>query len=225
MIYKFRIFFISFFIFTTLSGIFCQGNKLPLKVGNFGNDEKPLIFHISGDGGWRGFDVKMAEEYKNNRLSFIALNSLKYFWVTKTPAQFANDIVPMLNDSLKTRNKKELIIVGFSFGAEIIPFLFTRLPDDLKKKVRLLVLITPARTSDFTIHLSDMMGEDHDYAYDVEKEVEKINETKVLAVFGEKETTSFPVTLKKDNLKIIFVKGSHHFTNAKAVMDLILPEF
>lgn len=87
-----------------------------------------------------------------------------------------------------------------------------------------MVMITPAKTSDFTIHITDMMGVDHDYAYDVEKEVEKIKTTRVLAIFGDREESSFPVSHKQENFKISFIKSSHHFTDAKAVMEKILQE-
>lgn len=203
--------------------VFSQTKELPLITGKL-DTTKYLVFHISGDGGWRGFDVKMAEEFKNNGLSYIALSSLKYFWTTKTPDQLVKDVEPVLKDTLQAWHKKEIVLVGFSFGAEIMPFVITRLPDYLKQKIKLMVLITPARTSDFTIHLTDLMGVGHNYAYDVAAEVEKIKTTKILAIFGEKENSTFPKTLKQANLKITFVKGSHHFTDAKAVMGIIMQE-
>jgi type IV secretory pathway VirJ component len=200
-----------------------QGKEIPLILEKF-DSTKYLVFHITGDGGWRGFDIKLADEFKAQRMSYIYLNALKYFWKTKTPAQLADDIIPVLRNYLKKWDKKELILVGFSFGAEIIPFLYTRLPEDLKQKVKLLVIITPASTSDFTIHLTDMMGVDHKYAYDVVKEVDKIKTTKVLALFGEKEESTFPANHKQENCKMTFIKGSHHFTDGKAVILKILNE-
>ncbi len=214
---------LSLIFLFSFSILFSQKKDLPLIVEKF-DSSKYLVFHITGDGGWRGYDIKLADEFKANKMSYIFLNAFKYFWSTKTPDQLAKDIVPVLSDSLKTWNKKELIIVGFSFGAEIIPFLFTRLPEELKQKVRLLVLITPAKTSDLTIHITDMLGVDHDYAYNVVNEVEKIKTAKVLAIFGEKETSIFSEKYKQENLKVIFIKGGHHFTDAKAVMEIILQE-
>jgi type IV secretory pathway VirJ component len=85
-------------------------------------------------------------------------------------------------------------------------------------------MVTPAGTSDFTIHLTDMMGVDHKYAYNVVKEVEKIKDTRVLAIFGEKEQSTFPATHKQVNCKMTFIKGSHHITDGKAVMEKIRNE-
>jgi len=204
--------------------VFSQDKELPLIV-NKSDSTQYLVFHITGDGGWRGFDIKLADEFKSHQISYVYLNALKYFWKTKTPDQLAIDIIPAIKKYLKKWDKKELILVGFSFGAEIIPFVYNRLPDDIKQKVKLVVSITPASTSDFTIHVSDMMGVDRHYKYDVVKEVGKIKTTKVLVVFGEKEDSTFPKNMKQENLKITFTKGGHHFTDAKAVMNIILSEF
>jgi type IV secretory pathway VirJ component len=195
----------------------------PLIV-NKSDSSNYLVFHITGDGGWHSFDIKMANEFKSHHLSYVYLNSLKYFWKTKTPDELAIDIIPVLREYLEKWNKKELILSGFSFGAEIIPFLYTRLPEDLKQKVKMVIAITPASTSDFTIHVSDMMGVDHKYIYDVPKEVEKIKTTKVVVIFGEKEKSTFPESMKQENLKIEFIKGGHHFTDAKSVMEEYIAE-
>jgi type IV secretory pathway VirJ component len=206
-----------------LNPLFSQDKELPLIV-NKSDSTDYLVFHITGDGGWRGFDIKLADEFKAHQMSYVYLNALKYFWKTKSPDQLAIDAIPALNDYMKKWDKKELILVGFSFGAEIIPFLYTRLPEDMKQRVKLVVMITPASTSDFTIHLTDMMGVDHKYPYDVVKEVEKTKTSKVLVIFGEKEDSTFPENMKLANLKISFTKGGHHFSDANAVMNKILSE-
>lgn len=212
------------FIFLKFYLAVAQEKILPLVMNNDSANSKTLVFQITGDGGWYGFDIKMSEEYKNQHLSYVFLNSYKYFWSTKSPDELTIDIIPVLNKYLKEWNKTELLLVGFSFGAEILPFLYTRLPDELKKKVKLVVLITPNSTSDFTIHFHDMIGIDGDYPYNVVTEVEKIHTTHILAIFGEKEKSIFPETGTQKNLKIKYNKGGHHFTDANAVMKIILKE-
>jgi type IV secretory pathway VirJ component len=103
-----------------------------------------------------------------------------------------------------------------------MPFLYNRLPDEIKQIIKQIILITPAASSDFEIHLTDMIGVDHDYIFDVEKEVEKIKIPKITAIFGEDENSTFPADHKQDNFKVHFVKGSHHFKDAIPVMDIIL---
>jgi type IV secretory pathway VirJ component len=198
-----------------------QDQSLPLVLEK-SDSTNYLVFHVTGDGGMRGFDIKLSDEFRDHRFSYIILNAYKYFWSPKTPDQLASDIIPVIKDYLAKWDKNEIVLSGFSFGAEVIPFLFTRLPEDLKQKVKLVVLLTPASTSDFTIHLTDMIGADGKYANDVVKEVEKITTAPVLTIFGEKEDSSFPQNLKKDNYQTLFIKGSHHFTDADVVMESVL---
>jgi type IV secretory pathway VirJ component len=200
-----------------------QSVDFPLKLG-VNDTSKYMVFHITGDGGWMGFDIKLTKEFQAYHMPYVVLNSRKYFWKSKTPDGLAKDMIPVMYEYLKKWNKNEILLTGFSFGAEIIPFLYNRLPDDLKDKVKMITMITPAGTSDFTIHLTDMMGIEHQYKYDVVKEVGKIKNIKILAIFGKKEHSTFPADYKQKNVSIAFIKGTHHFTDDKTVMGILINE-
>jgi type IV secretory pathway VirJ component len=214
--------FISLLLISSLL-LFGQAQSLPLVLEK-SDSSNYLVFHVTGDGGMRGFDVKLTDEFKNHRFSYIILNAYKYFWSPKSPDQLASDIVPIIKDYLAKWSKTAIVLSGYSFGAEVIPFLFNRLPEELKEKVKLVVLLSPASTSDFTIHLADMIGADNTYANDVVKEVEKIKKPPVLTIFGEKEDSSFPSNHQQDNYQTLFIKGNHHFTDADGVMESVLDE-
>lgn len=202
-----------------------MNKKLPVVVRNNGENSTPLIFHTTGDGGMVRFDVKMSNVYKANGFSFIALNSLKYFLTQKSPTKLTQDVVPVIRRYIEAWNKEEIILVGFSFGAEITPFLFERLPAELKEKVKLVVLLTPAKTSDFHIRIRDMIGLDKKYeSYDVANETAKILSTKVLAIYGKKEKSIFSKNSEQPNLKVLYIKGGHDFKDSKTVFDLMMKE-
>lgn len=69
-----------------------------------------------------------------------------------------------------------------------------------------------------------MIGAENTYANVVVKEVEKITTTPILAIFGEKEDSSFPSNHKQDNYQTLYINGSHHFTDADGVMESLLDE-
>ena len=183
-----------------------------------------MIFYVSGDGGWNSFDKKMANEFRMADMPFIALNSFKYFWTTKTPEQFSNDLIPVLKDYSKKWNKKEIIFIGYSFGGDVLPFLINRLPDDLKEKIKVIALITPGKTSDFTIHINDMLLIDGTYKYNVPKEIAKISTEKIICFFGQKEETIFAEGQQPKNVRNVFVKGGHSFSDSKTVMKEIFAD-
>lgn len=200
---------------------FCQGEKLPLILERF-DSTNDLVLLVTGDGGWKNYSVKLADELKVRHTSYMVLNSLKYFWERKTPDEFANELTPVIKAYLEKWNKKELVLMGLSFGADVTPFLYNRMPAELKLRIKQIVLISPASTSDFTIHLSDMMGEAHTYKYDVVKEVEKIKTTKIITFYGDNEKPTFPINHHQDNLQVNFLKGGHHFTDAATVIEKMI---
>jgi type IV secretory pathway VirJ component len=222
---KFLIFMqLCFSVFFSEKIVLSQTTELPLRIKSAPESSRPMVFYITGDGGWNSFDKKMANEYELYTMPYIGLNSLKYFWSKKSPDQLAKDIVPVLYRYMKEWDKKEIIMVGYSFGAEILPFLYTRLPNNLKESVKLITLITPYKTSDFTIHLNDMLMFDGKYQYDVVAEIGKIEAPNILCLFGSSETSIFGNSNQQKNLKIQFIKGWHRFSDSDAVMQLVLNE-
>jgi type IV secretory pathway VirJ component len=208
-----------------LAPVYGVYKKLPVIIRSGDNNSTPMIFHISGDGGMVRFDTKMSREYNNNGYSFVALNSLKYFETRKSPEKVAHDVVPVIRHYLDTWDKEDLILVGFSFGAEIAPFLYERLPAELKEKVKLLVLLTPAKTSDFHIHIRDMIGIDKkNEPYNVVQETNKIKSPKILAIYGSKEKSIALKDCEQPNLKVLYINGGHGFRNSKTVFNLIMKE-
>lgn len=216
--------FILLFVCLFFQGVasFGENNELPLKIKFNGENNTPLIFHITGDGGMVRFDLKMLREYQNAGFSCIGLSSLKYFITGKTPEKIAQDVIPVIERYSKEWNKETILLVGFSFGAEIIPFLYNRLPSNMQEKVKLVVLLTPAKTSQFRIRLRDMIGMDKKKEpYNVVDETAKINTARVLAIYGTKEKPSLEESDKQPNLKIKFIKGGHGFHDSREVFRLI----
>ena len=225
---KFILCFICFLLagITTYSKVeVTQNKKFPLTIQFNGKNNTPLIFHMTGDGGAVRFDLKMFKEYHDNGFSFLGLNSLKYFSDKKTPDRVANEMIPVIKRYSQLWSKETLMLVGFSFGAEIIPFLYDRLPDDMKKELKLVVLLTPSKRSDFHIRMRDMIGIDKkNERYDVVNETAKIKFTKVLAIYGKEEKPSLKTSPDQPKLKILTIKGGHGFKDSREVFRLIANE-
>jgi type IV secretory pathway VirJ component len=112
-------------------------------------------------------------------------------------------------------HKSSLIIVGYSFGADVASFLPNRLPVDLQKKINKIALFSPSASSDFVIRLSDMMGgtENVDRKYKVGPEIAK-TDLPVVIIFGKDEVMALKNSLpKRRNLTIYEVPGDHRYNN------------
>ncbi|WP_428329510.1 AcvB/VirJ family lysyl-phosphatidylglycerol hydrolase [Mucilaginibacter sp.] len=176
--------------------------------------EDKLILFISGDGGWNSFSQKLVDCYAANGFNVVGFNSLKYFWKKKTPQETANDIAALLNKYSTEWHKKKIIICGFSFGADVAPFIYRRLPDDLKSRVSLVQLISPSSFTDFEIHVMDLLGSGNAVrSMNIAAEV-KLMDVPVICYYGEQEKEKSLSEIKTTGFKIIILNGDHHYAKS-----------
>jgi type IV secretory pathway VirJ component len=188
--------------------------KLPVVITNAleQNREAPVALLISGDGGWYGFEQQIADNLAKHEIPTVGLDSKKYFWNRRTPDEAARDIGNELNYYLKEWGRDKLVLVGYSLGAEIVPFIVNRLSEDVKSKVISVVLLSPDVTTDFEIHISNMLGMgNRQNTYDVAEEIKKIEGVNTILIFGEGEKSKVPELLKGASVKISFIPGDHHY--------------
>jgi type IV secretory pathway VirJ component len=170
-----------------------------------------FVLLISGDGGWNDFSQALADSYAARGIPAIGLNSLKYFWKKKTPQQAANDVASVLNQYINEWKKKNIIICGFSFGADVAPFIYRRLPEKLRNRVELVQLVSPASFTDFEIHVSDLISLKNPVrSMDIASEVKMID-VPVICYYGNLEEVKPLSGLKKANFKTIILPGDHHY--------------
>ncbi len=76
----------------------------------------------------------------------------------KTPQQTANDLVAVLNTFMDKWHVSKVALIGYSFGACVLPFVYNRLPSTLRSHVVLIALLGFAILADFEIQVYDWLG-------------------------------------------------------------------
>ncbi|MCX6332869.1 MAG: virulence factor [Bacteroidia bacterium] len=204
-----------------------QIQTLPLTVTNakFQNNKAPAVLFISGDGGWYRFEQNIADNLADLGIPTIGLDSKKYFWNRRSPDETAGDVAKVLDYYSKKWERKRFILMGYSFGSEIVPFIVSRLPEDLKSKIEASVLLSPTATSDFEIHISDMLGmENRKNTYKVIDEIRKEQTGKILLIYGKDEKSAVPKQLTGTAAKIRYIPGDHHYQYNQAVIVQTMKE-
>lgn len=177
------------------------------------NKQDKFILYISGDGGWNTFSQKIADSYAANGFNVVGLNSFKYFWKKKTPQETADDIAALLETYGNEWHEQKVVICGFSFGADVIPFIYNRLPDKIKSRVSLIQLISPSSYTDFEIHVMDMLRSGNAVrSMNIAAEVNRVD-VPVICYYGQQELEKPLAALKKANLKTVILAGDHHYSN------------
>lgn len=195
--------------------VFVKGSDAP---------NKPLALLISGDGGWTDFDNSIAEALAKDGITCIGFDTQKYFWEPKTPDITAKDITLALEYYMLHLKKSKLIMMGYSFGADVIPFITNRLPDELKSKILLTVMCSADDNTDFEVTLSSMLDINGEGKYNVIEEVRKIKTGKKLCVFGkEEDAEELEKSFRLSGADILSVNGGHHYDdNIEVVVASIL---
>ena len=188
---------------------------LPLQLSASKGSNTALMIYLSGDGGWNEFNQELVHEFEKQGSGVVTLNSRKYFWNGKTPDAFARDVDELSKYYMKEWNKSGVIIVGYSFGADVGIFLPARVSAELHKKIVSIALISPSASSDFVIRLSDMIGESENVNrnFKVKPEIEK-TDLPVVCIFGKDEELMLKNSLRKSkNLTIHELPGDHRYND------------
>jgi len=183
-----------------------------------------LAVIVSGDGGWASIDHDVANDLAEKGVPVVGLNSLQYFWSARTPDGAAADLQRIARHYLAAWGRQQLLLVGYSLGADVLPFMANRLPPDLLGRVRLIVLLGPSRKTSFQFHLTDWLGGSGGGDRPVLPEVAKLRGRPLLCLYGQEEQDSLCTEIGGLG-KAVALQGSHHFGGDYASLaDRILRE-
>ncbi len=192
-----------------------------ITLGKSGENSNIIAVLFSGDGGWYGLEQNIANHLSDSGISTIGIDTRKYFWKRKDPEITTNDIESIFKYYGKEWNKSQFMLIGYSQGAEIVPFVLARLPEAIKSKVVSSVMLSPEATTDFEVHISNMVGlGNKQNTYDVISEISGIKNTRQICIFGEKENTDVPELFKGTQVETAFIPGDHHYkSNAALIVE------
>jgi type IV secretory pathway VirJ component len=117
-----------------------------------------LAVLLTGDGGWAAGDKAIAAELAARGVAVVGLDIPSYLGVARTPDGAAADLGRLLEHYLDAWHKDRVILVGYSHGADVAPFMAPRLPDELRGRIDLLALLGPADRASFRFHLADILA-------------------------------------------------------------------
>jgi type IV secretory pathway VirJ component len=172
---------------------------------------------MSGDGGWAGLDQDVAAAVSARGIPVVGLDSLRYFWTARTPDSIAADTDRMIRYYLAHFGKKRVLLIGYSQGADVLPFAVNRLPDATKASVALMAILGMSEHALFEFHVSSWISDDTSGPATL-PEVKRITGMPVLCIYGEDEHDSLCPKLDPGKFNIVRVKGGHHFDGNYAAL-------
>ena len=203
---------------------------LPLvEVPASGPGRDYLAVHLTGDGGWGVTDKGLSAELAKRGIPVVALNSLKYFWTRRTPESSSRDLARIMTRYLRTWGKSQVILIGYSLGADVLPFMYNRLPADLQGKVAAVALLGPSPTVEFEFHVTDWLGKSPGKtALPVLPEIEKISKAEIICFYGEEDRDNIcgEIDPKVVRVRVVALPTGHRFgRDFGPIAQAILGEF
>jgi type IV secretory pathway VirJ component len=194
---------------------------LPLLLFENKNSEKDyFVIIISGDGGWRGFIDNVGKTISEKGPSVVGLNLIPYLSQEKSPEQIAKDIHRIIYNFSHTWKKKKVLIGGYSFGGEIIPFFYNMMDENDQSSIEKIFFIAISNAADFKV--SPIYYYNPKKSKPVLPEIQKISDEKFI-FFCDNTNESICKSLPGQNhYKIVQLNYSHLFLgHFKEVANII----
>ena len=171
-----------------------------------------MAVFYSGDGGWRDLDKQIGGILAAHDIPTVGVDSLRYFWEEKTPQQVADDLADILRHYRAAWGRQKAILLGYSFGAGILPFAINRLPSPEKARLRQISLLGLVELAPFEFHVTEWLGVGGDTdARPVLPEIAKLDPALVQCFYGAEEPDTACTASEFDRAERIQTGGGHHF--------------
>ncbi len=199
-------------------------NDLPLTALPSQADGDTLAIILSGDGGWRDIDRSIGEQLSRSGIAVVGLDTLRYFWQEKKPEQVAKDLTRMIDGYSALWHRQRVLLIGYSFGADVLPSVYNLLSQEEKNKIEQLSLLALSDTADFQFHVEGWLGMESDSTFKTLPEIAKINPKLVQCIYGDgdDEVCSDHTFDKAHRVKL---DGGHHFDGDYVTLTNAIVEF
>jgi type IV secretory pathway VirJ component len=168
---------------------------LQLQLHEAARPNHTLLLLLSGDGGWGDLEEAVTNRFNQAGISVVGLNSRRYFFSGSSPTRLAHDLQRILAYYGQQWHARRLILAGYSFGADALPFAWEHLPTATRQKTDLIALIGLQPAANFSISIWEMLDLPAADDTPVELAVRNLPMSKVICVHGvdDGEACTLPV--------------------------------
>jgi type IV secretory pathway VirJ component len=169
---------------------------------------------MTGDGGWASSDEGVARALLARGAAVVGLNMRSYLSRTRSPDELASDATCIAESYLTRWHRPWLMILGYSRGADLAPFVASRLAPDLRRRITTLTLVSPGRWAGFRFHLIDLVRDVHrDDDLPVAPELEKVADISIVCISGRRDAGALcPDLAGRSRVQVIMLDGGHRIT-------------
>jgi type IV secretory pathway VirJ component len=125
-------------------------SDLPLKIFESTSPKRNyFVIAFSGDGGWRGVIDYIAKGISYTHHNVVGFSALPYFYTERTAESVAKDLEKVIKKYSAQWKTDSILILGYSFTAEIMPFVYNHLDKEYKSRIKKILMLGPSNFADF----------------------------------------------------------------------------
>lgn len=198
--------------------------ELPLIEAAGRGPGSSLVVLVSGDGGWATIEKDMAAEFNDHGIAVVGFDLREYLRrKPRTPDNVGRDLSRVIRAYSDSWGKPRVVLVGYSRGAGMIPFILNRLPADLDARLKLTAFVGLPRAVNMTFHWIDVIRDvSREDDIPVIPELQRAGPGRMICIFGVEEAAS-GCRIAPSWVTRIELPGGHHLERAyRALSDSIL---
>lgn len=164
---------------------------------------------FSGDMGFRiGMGPRIAERLSADGVPVLGVSSLEFFRRERSPAEARDFIAAAIRRAIAVAHADRVILIGQSFGADMLQVGGASLPASLRSKVALVALVVPGDTVIFRASPGELFNWTTPDAKALPT-ARKLVWAPVLCIYGKEEDDSLCPALRMANVRRVALPGGH----------------
>ncbi len=198
---------------------------LPLRAVPVEGKGEAMAVLLSGDGPVAGLANRLADDLHDAGIPAVVWHSTSYYWTPRTPEEAARDLDRVIRHYAERWHRERVVVVGYSMGADVAPFLLNRLPAGTRERVGAVALLALAHDAVFEFRVQQWWTTSPALARAVRPEMEKLRGTRVLCIHGQGDDKGACPEMATSRADVVELRGGHHFRGdyprlARIVVDL-----
>jgi len=198
---------------------------LPLRVLPPAGEGRSMAVILSGDGPFAELGNRLANDLHAAGIPAVVWHSASYYWTPRTPEEAARDLDLVIRHFGGRWQRERVLVVGYSMGADIAPFLINRLPDETRRRVGGVALVALAHDAVFEFRVRQWWTRSSAPSRAVRPELERLRGLRVVCIHGRGDENGACPEMATSGAAVVELRGGHHFRGdyprlKRTVLDL-----
>jgi type IV secretory pathway VirJ component len=140
----------------------------------------------------------------------VGIDSLRYFWKSKPPETIAADLTRIIDHFARTWKVRNVALIGYSFGADVLPATYNQLAPAEKARVSLVSLLALSGWAAFQFDVGSWLDMNGDTSHPTLPDVARMPVSILQCIYGSDDDDSVCAKIT-GGADIVMLDGGHHF--------------